>query len=210
MVGEDTLSHHSLDVRIGIIYRQSKVHLNYIAIYENALSDDECDLIIDQFEQEKQLHHKGCSGNGKVKSKTKKSTDITYNINSDCITSQIISDHLEDHVEKYVMQYPDINNYMKQWQCVSDYNIQRYFPGEGFYKPHCENCDKRSSYRVLVWMFYLNDVPDGGTLFPTLEVGIKAKKGRLVLWPSYWTHIHMGQISHTHMKYIATGWFGFI
>ena len=173
------------------------------------MSDDECETIICEFDKDKNNQQKGCSGNQKVNESTKKSTDITYNINFNCTTSNIIAKCLKEHVDKYVEEYPDINNYLNQWCCVPEYNVQRYYPGEGFYKPHCENCDKESSYRVLVWMFYLNNVPDGGTLFPTLEVGVKAIKGRLVIWPAYWTHVHMGQISHTHIKYIATGWSGY-
>ena len=58
-------------------------------------------------------------------------------------------------------------------------------------------------------MFYLNNVPDGGTEFPTHDIRTDAIEGRLVLWPSYWTHIHNGQVSHTTTKYIATGWYAF-
>ena len=184
--------------------------MNFISIYENAISDEECDKIIDEFKKNPQLHEKGKSGNREIKQKVKKSTDITYDINKKSITSEIISKSLEKHVEKYLVEYPDVNEHLSRWSCIPYFNIQKYEPNEGFFQPHCENCDKESSYRMLVWMFYLNDVPDGGTLFPTLETGIKAIKGRLVLWPSYWTHIHMGQISETHTKYIATGWYGFI
>mgnify|MGYP001253549513 FL=1 len=58
-------------------------------------------------------------------------------------------------------------------------------------------------------MFYLNDVPDGGTNFPTYNMTTDAVEGRLVLWPPYWTHAHHGIVSHTQVKYIATGWFAF-
>lgn len=197
------LSLHSLDV--GILQMKT----NYISIYENALSDDECDTIINEFDKNKKHQRKGRSGNGKIQKKTKMSTDITYSIETDCVTSNILSKSLDDHIQKYITDYPDVDYHMNKWSCVPDYNIQRYNPGEGFYKPHCENCDKLSSYRVLVWMFYLNTVPDGGTLFPTLEIGIKANKGRLVVWPAYWTHIHMGEISNRYIKYIATGWYGY-
>ena len=58
-------------------------------------------------------------------------------------------------------------------------------------------------------MFYLNDVPDGGTNFPTYNITTDAVEGRLVLWPPYWTHAHQGIVSHTQVKYIATGWFAY-
>lgn len=184
--------------------------MNFISIYENALTNEECDKIIDEFESSPEYHEKGKSGQSEIKEHVKKSTDITYDINKKSITSEIISKSLQKHVDKYIVEYPDLDERLNKWTCVPYFNVQKYEPNEGFFKPHCENCDKESSYRVLVWMYYLNDVPNGGTLFPTLEVGINAIKGRLVLWPSYWTHVHMGQISETHTKYIVTGWHGFV
>ena len=42
--------------------------------------------------------------------------------------------------------------------------------------------------------------------FLTLE----ETKGDTVIWPAEWTHTHKSQISKTHEKYIATGWFSLI
>ena len=58
------LSPHSLDV--GILQMKT----NYISIYENALSDDECDTIINEFDKNKKHQRKGRSGNGKIQKKT--------------------------------------------------------------------------------------------------------------------------------------------
>ena len=33
------------------------------------------------------------------------------------------------------------------------------------------------------------------------------KEGKLVIWPSDWTHLHRGIPSLTQTKYILTGWF---
>ena len=38
---------------------------------------------------------------------------------------------------------------------------------------------------------------------------VHAKKGRLVIWPAYWTHTHCGVISDNQTKYISTGWYTF-
>jgi len=63
--------------------------------------------------------------------------------------------------------------------------------------------------RILVFMTYLNDVPDGGTLFKYQKIKIPAKKGLTIIWPSDWTHTHKGEISKKHNKYIVTGWYTF-
>jgi prolyl 4-hydroxylase len=38
---------------------------------------------------------------------------------------------------------------------------------------------------MLTFFLYLSDVEEGGeTYFPTLDIAVKPKKGRAVLWPS--------------------------
>ena len=90
------------------------------------------------------------------------------------------------------------------------YNIQRYYPNQGFFKEHCEQFCKTYS-RVLAWTLYLNDVEDGGeTYYTYYDLKVKAREGRLVIFPAYWTHAHKGIVSKTETKYIATGWFSFL
>ena len=59
-------------------------------------------------------------------------------------------------------------------------------------------------------MMYLNDVTDNGeTEFLHQNLKIIPEKGKLVIWPSDWTHTHRGITSTTQEKYIITGWFNF-
>ena len=59
-------------------------------------------------------------------------------------------------------------------------------------------------------MLYCNTLKNGGTEFPLQDKILQAKKGKLVIWPTDFTHPHKGVISHTEEKYIATGWFELI
>ena len=61
--------------------------------------------------------------------------------------------------------------------------------------------------RVLVCMFYLNDVEEGGeTAFYYQELKIKPTKGTLVIFPTYFTHLHKGHIPISNDKYICNLW----
>ena len=84
--------------------------------------------------------------------------------------------------------------------------IQWYKPGEGFYKWHIDAAQKACSDRAMVYMTYLNDVPDGGTMFYHQQYTTRAKKGNTVIFPAGFTHLHRGEISETNHKYIITGW----
>jgi hypothetical protein len=62
-------------------------------------------------------------------------------------------------------------------------------------------------HRVLLFMFYLNDVEEGGeTEFYYQQLKIKPKKGDMVIAPAYFTHTHRGCMPKSNDKYILTSW----
>ena len=65
-------------------------------------------------------------------------------------------------------------------------------------------------YRHLVFMTYLNDVPDGGTEWYYQQRYVPAQRGYTVIWPADWTFHHRGRVSNTEEKMIITGWFNFV
>ena len=182
--------------------------LNFIEIYDNALSKNQCQSIINEFELDKISQQAGKCGEGIVES-VKKSTDIIHLIHDSSLASSIIGSTIGTYLDYYKVKYPEIDQ-ITSWRFHPDYHIQKYKPNEGYFEPHCEVTSTDVIGRVLVWMFYLNDVNDGGTRFTNYNKIINATKGRLVLWTPYWTHTHHGIISSTQTKYIATGWYSFI
>jgi len=66
------------------------------------------------------------------------------------------------------------------------------------------------SQRCAVWMLYLNDDYDGGeTEFLYQHKRIKPETGKMLIWPSGYTHAHRGGLVTYGTKYIVTGWFYF-
>ena len=85
--------------------------------------------------------------------------------------------------------------------------IQWYKPGEGYHKWHIDGAQMNSCDRAMVYMTYLNDVTEGGgTMFYHQNVTTKAVKGKTLIFPAGYTHLHKGEISQTQHKYILTGW----
>ena len=98
------------------------------------------------------------------------------------------------------------------WLVGTTMNIQKYKPGEGFFSWHTERTLPlpETVDRALVFMTYLNDVPNGGTKFFHQDIVTPARKGLTLIWPVDWTHVHAGQITEESEKYIFTGWIQYI
>jgi hypothetical protein len=181
-------------------------------MYEHALDDYACDYLIKYFEANVHRANPGVVVSGKngddgIHTDIKDSLDLLCQVDNenDWVVNNIIFQSLAMGMMEYKEQY-DVIQGMQAWEPVPDYNIQRYLPGQGFKKYHFEH-GLHNPYIILAWMFYLNDVEDGGTDFPYVNMQLNAKKGNLAIWPAGFTHLHAGIVSETTTKYIVTGWF---
>ncbi|GKY95435.1 hypothetical protein MPSEU_000505000 [Mayamaea pseudoterrestris] len=100
-----------------------------------------------------------------------------------------------------------------------DLQILRYKPGE-FYRTHHDfiphQVDRQCGPRILTFLLYLSDVEaGGGTNFPNLDITIMPKRGRALLWPSVLNSNPMkkdGRFMHqaldveSGLKYAANAW----
>ena len=220
-----------------------------IGIYENALSDETCDFIVDLINRNPQTTYEGQTGSG-INKKVKISTDIdlydfkhidkkekqhsafdvTY------VNSRVFPETFSS-LKKHLIKYCKENNLVGPWpnggpmfgdndkteeQCwerireffTFDSSValcKKYNKNEGHFNWHCDKGppnDLRQFNRACVCMFYLNDVDEGGeTEFYSQNISIKPKKGTLVIFPSYFTHLHRGKKPISNDKYICNFWF---
>jgi prolyl 4-hydroxylase len=185
--------------------------MNFIGEYQ--LQDTTvCDKLIEYFESSDR-QFPGRVGGG-LHPDIKDSTDVSIwpneiemEGNEACLNFMLALDKVLD---LYVEEYPECDKY-GSWSMQEALMIQKYLPGQGYKNWHTERVNSATDVarRHLVFMVYLNDVPDGGTEFKLQNLTVEAKKGKVLFWPVDWTHTHRGQVSHTNIKYIATGWFSF-
>ena len=115
----------------------------------------------------------------------------------------------ENYAEVGRPALPNLVNYLFR---IGDINAQRYKAGEGGYPywhsevyPQLQHND--ALHRVVLFMFYLNDVEEGGqTEFYYQHRSVKPKAGRMVIAPAGFTHTHRGCIPESNDKYILTSW----
>ena len=77
------------------------------------------------------------------------------------------------------------------------YQMQKYTKNEGRYFLHhdflADDIHNIKQYRMVTFLFYLNDVEDGGeTTFPTFKV--KPEKGSVLFFPATWNYVHSGNV----------------
>ena len=190
----------------------SKFSKSFIECYDNALSKEECDILINQFEKnpEKITDGKVFSGTGYGIDKNIKSCREIENLkfsNGDII-SNIIDTSLRKQLNLYVKKYPLLSTNVSHWDVEDIYNFQKYENSEDGYKNwHMENGRLDCCKRILVWSFYLNNAKSGTEFYN--HSTIKAKRGRCVIWPAGPTTFHRSQ-PNKGLKYIVTGWCGWI
>jgi hypothetical protein len=113
--------------------------------------------------------------------------------------------------------YPEIaadktEDFMKVLYRMGPIQAQKYQAGLGNYNYwHCEVYPQaplnEPLHRSLLFMFYLNDVVEGGqTEFYYQKKAISPKTGRMVIAPAYFTHTHRGCVPVSNDKYILTSW----
>ena len=174
-------------------------HDQHIGIYENAISDEWCDKVIEYFENNINKTEVRNEGGGSLHGIRDTFLELT---------NPEIASEFHNSVEKvfdlYRYKYPNILYPL----LISGYKIQKTLPTEGYHPYHIERGSIKVLNRVSVYTVYLNDVEEGGeTEFLYQLKRIKPKKGTICIFPADYTHVHRGNTPFSGEKYIMTGWF---
>jgi hypothetical protein len=185
---------------------------NFVGIYENAFTLEECENTIKLFEN---YHKAGYTYTREAQGLDKDDTAISINscIELDWNLEFICSFHkrfYEYIYPIYNIQYPILQTLKKHRS--KDIKIQKTLPTQGYHIWHCEHDPGLdTANRILAWTLYLNDVEEGGeTEFLYQSLRFKPKTGTFILFPAYFTHTHRGNPPLSGEKYIATGWIEFL
>jgi hypothetical protein len=194
---------------------------DYIYIYKYSIPDLLCDEIIEKFENEKDAKYKGVTAGG-LNENTKKTTDFIIPNNELWLkTKKFLENELFKHYLIYIENFKNkkaYNDFYDNTPYVPIYNyleshffslqIQKYNKNDGKYIYHHDfSIDfENKKYRVVTFIWYLNDVDEGGETFFFENIKIKPEKGKIVLFPASWTFPHAGNIPISNDKYIITGW----
>jgi hypothetical protein len=179
--------------------------LSFIFEKSDALPGFLCDNMVERFEAATDEQYPGRIGQTFSEDQSiKKSTDLVVSgkphwkdVDNNLFRSLGMA--LKEFREKYA--------YFKGPFKDNGYAIQRTSVGE-HYHWHIDGGSHDFSQRQLVAVWYLNDVPGPGgeTEFLYQDIKVTPQKGKLILFPPFWTHEHRGVTLQQGVKYIATTW----
>jgi len=90
------------------------------------------------------------------------------------------------HVQRLMSKIAEVTNVPKE--NYESFQVLQYLEGQRYGVHHDYGASDRGlacGPRILTFFLYLSDVEEGGeTAFPTLNIAVKPKKGKALLWPS--------------------------
>jgi hypothetical protein len=110
-------------------------------------------------------------------------------------------------LKNVVEQVPSLQIWPLWW---TGYKIQHYTKNEGHFKWHFDALGPGTWDRQLALIIYLNSVEDGGeTCFHRQNLKVKPIAGDALVFPTFWTHAHCGEIPRSEDKYIISSFISF-
>lgn len=178
------------------------IELNdFIHVYDDVLNSSICNSLIEIFEtySDKQERIENNKRPNFTQFNLTQNSNLTDDINQ--IHKFLISIVFE-YKKKYY-EFVDSRCFPSD-HAFEQFRIKRYVnDGNDMFDAHVDVTDHESSRRFLSFMWYLNDVNDGGeTVFDDLI--IKPKTGRMVVFPPLWMFPHVGNPPVSNSKYILS------
>jgi len=184
---------------------------NYIGVYDNYITEVECDKAIKLFEDQNKFH-KTVNRLAFEKASILQKQDQQFFAAHDNI--DIWWEDLKSMMLNFDLAF---NHYCENTGAKEAYSvpfhftclkIQKTLPTEGYHLWHVEHGKGfHNEPRAFVFSIYLNDVEEGGeTEFLNFSKRVQPKKGRIVIWPAAFPYVHRGNPPLSGEKYILTSW----
>ena len=170
---------------------------NYIRCYENAVTNEFCDLLTTKFESQYFEHEEWPKD---------KPFFTQTNLQKSGLWGDEVS-HLKDVFEKYIKVYKkecEVDN--NQWPSsfgLEPFRIKRYLPDGQNFPPHVDVNTKNNCSRFLAFFLYLTNNKEGSTIFTKHDVSSSCTKGSLLIFPPNWIYLHSGEKCVETNKYIV-------
>jgi 2OG-Fe(II) oxygenase superfamily len=147
-----------------------------VLVLDDVLTQEQCDYLINNYKDKLDT--------------TPSNTHLGYEyIDYDCKNDEFMMDLTRIVTDKYSDTFPWITTTQTLWG-IGEWRIKRFPPGNSFGVWHCEQ-NIPYERRVMCMIVYLTDNNCGTEFMATNEI-VESKRGRVVIFPTQWTHAHRG------------------
>ena len=176
---------------------------DFIYVERSALPKSFCNNVIEKFEQDDRKRQ-GQVGGG-VCLEIKRSSDLSISKLDDWESyDQAFFRCLNNGLKKYIRFLPEEyikNKALSELGNDTGYQIQRTQPGDHYIWHH-----DQTTTRLVTFIWYLNDIKDGGYTEFIDGTRIQPEAGKLIIFPATWDFLHRGVSPKSETKYLCTGW----
>lgn len=161
---------------------------NYINIYDNILTKEQCLYYISLIEKGERKTGKYIGPNGLpiINKKVKLSEDISL-----CVEYPQVGKELLKITAGVIYKYENDLGIRIPVTKTEQFKGRVYRKGLGHYKAHIDVAKPITYGRMITIIYYLNDIEEGGELyFENQGITVEAKAGRVVCFPPYWPWCH--------------------
>jgi prolyl 4-hydroxylase len=181
---------------------------SYIKVYDEAFDSVFCQLMMRNFEALSRFQARNGRG---IREGLEQSDWMELDITpfSDAGFQQLLQSKMRHYLDRYNNEVSlplPIPESVKLDRLV----IKRYVPNNNEqFQVHFDSLGPVAN-RYLVFLWYLNDVAEGGeTNFPSLGMSVQPKQGRLLMFPPYWMFQHEGLPPISGEKFIFSTYYLF-
>lgn len=176
---------------------------HYVRWYDDALPLAFCEKMIASFNRET-AHHLKRERGWRIGLDASAWTELDITPLADAALKDFFSRKIGEYLARYnadvglAIPIPASN-------LLAQLRIKRYRPDtmEGF-QLHFDSIGEVAN-RYLVFLWYLNDVEEGGeTEFSGIDIKVRPRAGRLLMFPPYWMYQHAGRPPVSGDKYILS------
>ncbi|WP_254460839.1 2OG-Fe(II) oxygenase family protein [Xanthomonas sacchari] len=176
---------------------------DYIRSYDDALPIPFCQQLIDGFESSR-AHHLRNGSTLHAALAESNWTELDVGKLADPAFLGFFLDRIEHYLARYNQEL-GLTLPIPYRPTIDRLILKKYqVGGTDRFQPHFDALDAVSE-RYLVFLWYLNDVGEGGnTRFCDLDVETAPRAGRLLMFPPYWMYQHVGEPPVSNDKYILS------
>ena len=180
----------------------TKLLSDYCVYVENQLPSKICDDLVNLFES--------VPGKQRVETKDNRPRftqfSFTRESNSDEELHRTVCQYLVKGVEYYRTKIKRFSEWAPENLYFENIRIKRYISEDkDEFDTHVDVQHDINEGRYLSFMWYLNDVVDGGeTEFAELGLKIQPKAGALMMFPPIWMFPHKGHLLNSGKKYLLS------